>query len=261
MKVFLLFILLFSVGFAQSRFVKTNDPNNPTVEHVHCVTMPKGGTHLLISLMERIAKELGVDVSSTHKNALYTNTHTMNISKNPQNFTAPRKIILIRDPRDATVSAIDRMNKVVESGEMDNTWYLRNWPRLTYQQKIYTFLYEPHARGLHAFEWMTIEKVYFGNPEYLMVRFEDLVGAKGGGSDERQLFAIQSVLDYMRINFSNETVKKIASEIWGPHYYTFNKGVIGRYKIMLTEPAVKQMINDRLGEMIIRFGYAKDLNW
>ncbi|VEP12700.1 Sulfotransferase domain protein [Hyella patelloides LEGE 07179] len=99
----------------------------------------------------------------------------------------------------------------------------------------------------------------------LAIKFEDLVGERGGGSEEKRLRSVAQILDYLKINLSAEQIKtKFASHILNPEeshtYKKGNKGSIGGWKKMFKESHKKEF-KRVAGDILIDLDYEKDLSW
>ena len=93
------------------------------------------------------------------------------------------------------------------------------------------------------------------------VRFEDLVGERGGGSAERQAKVIWQIAAHVGKNITLEQSQAIGKEMFGGTG-TFREGTIDGWKKHFT-PAVKQAFKNVPGanELLIALGYEKDTSW
>jgi sulfotransferase 6B1 len=97
------------------------------------------------------------------------------------------------------------------------------------------------------------------------VKFEDLVGERGGGSEEKRLYIVEQILDHLEINLSAEKIKaKFASSALNPEEsHTFQKGgkgSIGGWRSVFNE-AHKAEFKKLAGQTLIDLGYEQDFNW
>lgn len=100
--------------------------------------------------------------------------------------------------------------------------------------------------------WMGADKVY-------TVHFENLVGSRGGGSDEAQAQEIANIAHHLNIRLTPQKIAAIADNLFGGTN-TFNKGQIGTWKEYFTEEH-KQAFKNTAGQLLIDLGYEKDMNW
>jgi hypothetical protein len=98
------------------------------------------------------------------------------------------------------------------------------------------------------------------DPNVLTVRFEELVGRKGGGSDELQLQKVKEIIDFIGINLEEKEVKLLASKIFSSKSSTFNKGQIGRWKSSYSSEH-KDIVKKYLQQTLEDFGYEQNTNW
>ena len=106
---------------------------------------------------------------------------------------------------------------------------------------------------------------WIDDPNTLAIKFEDLVGERGGGSEEKRLDQVQQILDRLAINLSLQEIKsKFASYVMNPmESHTFvkgGKGKKGSWK-MVFQPQHKQAFKQVAGDTLIELGYETDLNW
>lgn len=88
----------------------------------------------------------------------------------------------------------------------------------------------------------------------LVVRFEDLVGARGGSSDEVRLHQIQRISDFLGINLSAQQLDSMISSLDTPKSSTFRSGQIDGWKKHLNEEQLS-LIKKRMGQNNNLFGY------
>ncbi|MEO0808239.1 MAG: sulfotransferase domain-containing protein [Cyanobacteria bacterium J06643_4] len=97
------------------------------------------------------------------------------------------------------------------------------------------------------------------------VKFEDLVGERGGGSEEKRIFLIEQILDYLEISLSPSQIKaQFASRTLNPaESHTFRKGGkggIGGWKTFFKETH-KQAFKSVAGNTLIALDYERDSAW
>ncbi len=165
-------------------------------------------------------------------------------------------LFIYRDPRDQLVSFMYYMLKHNKSWPgvnghshaeiindlIDTCAFQRNSPPV----KSILQLYESYL------PWLNEEHV-------LAIRFEDIVGEKGGGSDETQLATIRAIAHHMQLALSDEEIEEIARNLFGGTE-TFRKGQIGSWKDHFT-PQQKERFKQVAGQLLIDLGYESDFNW
>lgn len=103
------------------------------------------------------------------------------------------------------------------------------------------------------------------DPPTLAVKFEDLVGERGGGSEDKRLYIIEQILDHLEVNLPNTQIRsQFASYALNPEEsHTFKKGgkgSIGGWKSVFKEFHKKEF-KKFAGETLIELGYEHHLDW
>ncbi len=98
------------------------------------------------------------------------------------------------------------------------------------------------------------------DPDTHLCRFEDLVGANGGGSDETQRREIESIANHINRTLSPGDVQRIARKTWSQDSSTFRKGVIGDWKNHFND-AHREAFKRVAGQEIVDLGFEQNLDW
>jgi len=263
------------------------------------VTVPKSGTHLLKKCIILLNMD-GVKFSHKKASTAYhvTNMHNsehpslVNIFKDQKIITRHllhtektekfveqntyANLFLIRDPRSQLVSAafatkkkrIGAQKRSIEELLLDfilarNENFIPMARHSQFQQiqpdEILFKLDLLWRIGILGFynrfiPWMKAKNFY-------TVRFENLVGPRGGGSEQTQIQEIKNITQHFGLTRSDEEIKHIANNLFGDTN-TFREGKIDSWKKEFT-PAVKKAFkaNSELMQMLITLGYEKDCNW
>jgi hypothetical protein len=238
--------------------------------------LPKSGTHLLTSLLARLpdmtysgvhliladrprlARDLG-----RVRDGRYVSAHLP---------AAPgivelldeldyRCVFILRDPRDAVVSDVH---------------YILGFPQHPLHRRLHEMtgmsqrltavitgipgardglpLMEPVAARLGGYlGWLDV-------PGVLTVRFEDLIGARGGGDDVRQLETVRAVAAHVDRPLSDGQAHEVTEAIWSTRSSTFRRGGIGEWREHF-EPAHAELMKAAAGPALIRLGYETDDCW
>lgn len=106
--------------------------------------------------------------------------------------------------------------------------------------------------------WITDKRTF-------AVKFEDLVGERGGGSEEKRLYLVEQLLDHLEINMNSEQIKsQFASHALNPEdSHTFKKGgkgSIGEWRTFFKDEH-KQEFKKVAAQYLIDLGYEQDSNW
>lgn len=91
------------------------------------------------------------------------------------------------------------------------------------------------------------------SPDTLKIRFEDLVGNRGGGSDDIQRATLSRLAETLGIK--NPPIDTVMEELFGPGRHTFRKGQVASWQEEI--PATLLPDVDRcVGDIVERWGYA-----
>jgi hypothetical protein len=102
---------------------------------------------------------------------------------------------------------------------------------------------------------------WLDEPNCLIVRFEDLVGSKGGGCDTRQKETIREIAQHIGISINNTFIETIARELFGSSgSKTFHKGQINGWKEYF-KPEHITAFKRRSNETLLRMGYETKADW
>ena len=101
---------------------------------------------------------------------------------------------------------------------------------------------------------------WVGDEGCLTLKFEDLVGAKGGGSEPSQREAVRRVMQHLGLKKSQAALDKIRQQVFNPSSRTFRRGQIGAWRDEFTEAHVARF-KEVAGDVLIRLGYEQDTHW
>jgi hypothetical protein len=172
----------------------------------------------------------------------------------------PKIILNIRDPRDVMVSFVNYLCGHTGRGFGNFAIYqvmsrtLSKFDsfedKLTYALEDINF---PGHGDLRDLYWL------FQHPDVCTVRFEELVGPKGGALREQQVNAIQRILTHLSISDDPE---ELAEKVYNPSAFTFHKGKTGSWRKYYT-PRHLDLCEKRFGEILDLYGYReeKEENW
>ena len=164
----------------------------------------------------------------------------------------PKIILNIRDPRDVMVSFVNYLcgntgrgfgNFAVYQVMSRTLSQLDSFEdRLTYALEDSSF---PGHGDLRSLYWL------FKHPHVCTVRFEELIGPKGGASRAQQLGAIQRIL--MHLNVSDDP-EELAEKVYNPNAFTFHEGKTGSWRKYYTARQL-DLCEKRFGEVLDLYGY------
>lgn len=167
-----------------------------------------------------------------------------------------RRILMIRDPRDIAVSM---------------AFYLSTNQRLHTYERFAVRMTTPEQRLMATITGLPREgqdrsilsigdrlrryRPWLDDPQTCVVRFEELVGAKGGGSDEAQFDAVRRVLRQCNRDSSDAVVTALARSVFATHSKTFRRGAIATWPEHFTDEH-RAAFDSIAGDDLAAFGYA-----
>jgi hypothetical protein len=173
-----------------------------------------------------------------------------------------RQILLLRDPRDVVVSSMFFTKR--GPGIQHHKYYAEALK--SDQERIMATIRgfgrdvgtdRPRASIGERFEEYT---PWLDDPSTLVVRFEDLVGPRGGGDSERQLDEIKRIGDFVERPLSHGEAQQIAQKMYSKGSLTYRKGIVGDWRNYFTEDH-RRVFKEVAGDVLIRLGYEKDMDW
>lgn len=98
------------------------------------------------------------------------------------------------------------------------------------------------------------------DPRCLTIRFEDLVGPRGGGDAARQHTAINAIAAHLALNLVDKQIDDIASQSFISTTKTFRKGKIGSWRQEFTDENI-ELFKQVAGRRLIDMGYEQGNDW
>ena len=78
----------------------------------------------------------------------------------------------------------------------------------------------------------------------LALKFEELIGRKGGGSDSIQKMKISQIIEHLNLDKHNIDENYVCQNIYDKSSQTFNKGTVGTYKKILSVEQLNKLKNE-----------------
>jgi len=227
------------------------------------ISIPKSGTHLLYALADAFGYAAGVICPENPKPGCWycvehSNSHTIardffidGVRRAPfgnraHPFMQNPALFIYRNPMDILISEANYYHKETSSPFHS---YLS---RLSFEERLNTLIDDPWLLGsirdrVGGFiPWLNINNV-------ASLSFEELVGAKGGGTDEDQLRLIWSL--QLRLHVPGDP-EEFGARIFDPDSPTFHEGKIGSYRDRMPREAL-----ERYGalpqDFMTSFGFSK----
>jgi len=210
--------------------------------------------HFLVDLLKKTSETV------VHEHWPYTKESEDFFYKNTRaNF------FIIRDPRDHIVSMAFFLHKGLKGQDAPvqdlmldfidgRKKHYISWG--VFINDAYPLLYE---HGVTEFYKLYLPWMHARN--FCLVKFENLVGPQGGGTQDDQLEEIEKIACHVGIKLTIKHRESITQVLFG-NSATFREGMIGGWKKHFT-PEMKQAFKNAPGaaQLLIDLGYEKDMNW
>lgn len=162
-----------------------------------------------------------------------------------------RPIFIIRDPRDVLVSsahfAVDKKNHFMNSTMKD----------MPLRQRIKSIILGGETRQGFAFSsiagQLDLVEGWMRDPEVLSLHFENIIGARGAGSEHEQSSAIASIARFIGLPKTDAELRAIGEAMFGKGR-TFRKGEIGGWREVF-DAELTDLFNQQVGDRLSRIGY------
>jgi hypothetical protein len=162
-----------------------------------------------------------------------------------------KTVCILRDPRDVAVSQMHYLKQLKDH----------------FAHKAFTALPSDHERllvsirggELGGHKLLPLDERYrrFLGWEQdggtVVVKFEDLVGPKGGGSTEVQRLAVERVAAHVGLSADERTMRRVQEGLFGVGR-TFRKGQIGGWREEFS-PEHERVVEQVAGPLLVKLGY------
>lgn len=172
------------------------------------------------------------------------------------------QILLLRDPRDVVVSSMFFTKR--EPWLRQHKYYVETLK--SDEERIMATIRGFKGDAADGYSRASIGEVFEGympwldDPSTLVVRFEDLVGPRGGGTGEKQLDEIRRIGGFVGRPLSREQAQHIAGKMYSKGSLTYRKGAAGDWRNHFTEDH-RRAFKDAAGDVLIKLGYEKNMDW
>lgn len=243
-------------------------------------SMPKAGTHLLTRLLTLLDfREQGGSLDIGPNEALqrispdHVQRATGQLSELRPGFFARshmyfypevaqiinafqvKTITIIRDPRDVCVS--DAFHILKRTEHRLHPYYIKMSESQRLMASIVGMESTQLSGDLPSSDIGSHYRNYLGwvkQGAESVVKFEDLIGEKGGGDDRIQMETVAKVAGYLGLQLSKQKIADLCTNLFWTKAKTFRRGQIGDWKKHFSSEHVAAF-NRVIGSMMHDFGY------
>lgn len=253
---------------ANVRFTNEGTLHSYSISGLTCSEMPSDTFQLMVPSLEILDKCTNILPNE------YLITHLKYDKKYDDLLKAKnfKIIIIIRDPRDQLISRVFYTKAVPFYPGLQHL----NFDELlsgfmgigsSAKEKLHDLLLshicypnKPTNKFISRIDHFYQEFLPWMNSSICYVtKFENLVGLKGGGSQEKQIIEIINIAKHIGLNIDNNNAKAIGEAIFG-NTSSFREGKIGSWKKYFT-PYYKQEFKKIAGRLLIKLGYEQNNDW
>lgn len=244
------------------------------VKAVVTITIPKSGTNLLLKCLKSIQgkKSFNNIAAFIHGNHVYDEDsvywiHHWKMPLDEYKYLGPTKnkidffkgnnikiVLILRDPRQHIIALLRSIKKTINPKNIE--FGIRNFPKLLYDQSVFNDTFDYKDINACYEDYLKWRDEY---PNVHLVRFENLVGEKGGGDAISQYEEVVGLMEFLNKEAKIESAQEIANQLFGGTK-TFKVGKIDSWKQYYSDKN-KETFKEVAGDLLIKLGYEKDYNW
>jgi hypothetical protein len=149
-----------------------------------------------------------------------------------------KTIMVVRDPRDMLISYAYYVAKT------PSHFLYNHYKNLTHEERIDFTINGGKAGTLYIESlagMLNSLNGWFNKSDVMIVKFEDIIGSKGGGNDEVQKLTVENIFNFLDIEQTK--MNNVLENFYGASH-TFRKGQIGNWKEELTNKQVADLKNN-----------------
>ena len=231
-------------------------------------TVPKSGTNLIANTLwnfpylrrssKRTISTESVEYCYNIKKGEYCFSH-LPFSKQLSELlinNGTRVLFIVRDPRDVVISRYKYITYIDLNHRAHNYFnkLSNDEERLMCAIIGKTKIIEP------------IDMVYNNyypwkeNENCLMIKFEDLIGSKGGSFDNNQIITINNIANFLNIPLNDTQIDHIAKSTFSEKSPTFNTGQIGKWRKYFSEEHTR-VFKELNSNLLIKYEYEVNNKW
>ncbi len=221
---------------------------------VVCVSIPKAGTHLLERVVCQVPGQYRPLLPTLNADnverfggiervlgklrpggVLVSHLHWSDRNEAAIGSARAKCVFLIRDPRAVVVSQAAFIPS--RPGHPQHAIFAA-LPGLR-ERVLLAIRGNPETGFLSVAERLSAFSGWLGGAAHV-VRFEDLVGDRGGGSDERQRRAVQALLGYVEVSIGTSALDAILASLFSSVSPTFRRGSIDSWREIFDDDLARE---------------------
>ena len=235
---------------------------------VFCVSIPKSGTHLLeraLCLHPALYRKLLPTVSGENvgkwggvpglveriRPGQVVISHLRHSEQDERTLAEAglRGLFMVRNPRDLVVSQIHYVTKRTDHRLHD---LFRALPDA--RARLRTAITGDAGAGLPSIAERLSYFQGWLSSGLLVVRFEDLVGASGGGDADRQGDLLRAIFEHLGVDARTPRVEAVARRLFSADSPTFRSGQVGSSRDFFDDE-LEDLFRRTIGDHAVPYGY------
>ncbi len=178
-------------------------------------------------------------------------THLSHTEEREQALKAAgvRSLFLVRDPRDIVIS---QANYVIR--EEKHSLHEAVSSVSDYQERLRRLITGHRPSGIPGLKVRLAEYAGWLNTESLLVRYEELIGAAGGGNADRQRAILREIFSFIGLEVNDQELSVLAARTFSSVSPTFRRGRIGQWREYFDETTL-EIFEAEAGELAELYGY------
>ena len=236
-------------------------------------SVPKAGTNLLVRalyLHEGFRRKPIRTINNDDTSTLHAKLRSVNrgeVVAAHLYYSAPvheviqnldlKHVLLVRDPRDIALSNFHYITYADSKHRLHNHFHNR---LRTDEERLHAAIVGVPGSMLADGEQSLGLAQHLDNylkwlsSDCLLIRFEELVGARGGASETQQHRCLRALFSHVGVDCPTRAIERISAELYSHTSRTFFKGQIGRWREEFS-PRLRSVSDQLLGEHIEQLGY------
>jgi hypothetical protein len=235
-------------------------------------SIPKSGTHLLETVVEQIpllrhfgGRTLRTSIYASPQHCYRQVGHLSKGEFAPAHLAFDESLfdiirrnnikvlMMARDPRDIIVSNEHYITNIDKTHEHHRFLSAIPSSELRIEALIKGFdnngiIYPSIADLFASYQKWTQQK------EVFCLKFEDLIGEKGGGSAQKQRDTVEKLIEYLEIAITQSDIDKICDKTFSTKSSTFRKGKIGSWEDTIPKKQL-DLLHQQAYEIMKAYGY------